>query len=139
MAGQGIGRLSELHPSLIDSGRAAILDLDLTLLQELTAGRASYKPVRRFPTSAFDLSVIADARELAGNLELRVRQFAGDLTETVEYVREFQGTPLPEGRKSVTFRITAGSPDRTLSSAEITAIYDRIVAGLTELGYEFRA
>jgi phenylalanyl-tRNA synthetase beta chain len=113
--------------------------LDLALLQELQPERASYKLVRRFPTSAFDLSVIADARELAGNLELRVRQFAGDLTETVEYVREFQGTPLPEGRKSVTFRITAGSPDRTLSSGEITTIYDRIVTGLTELGYEFRA
>ena len=137
--GRAVGRLSELHPSLIDSGRAAILDLDLTLLQELQPQRASYKPVRRFPTSAFDLSVIADARELAGNLELRVRQFAGDLTETVAYVREFQGNPLPEGRKSVTFRITAGSPDRTLSSAETTIIYDRIVAGLTELGYEFRA
>ena len=137
--GRAVGRLSELHPSLIDSGRAGILDLDLALLQELKPEPASYKPVRRFPSSAFDLSVIAPARELAGNLELRVRQFAGDLTETVEYVREFQGSPLPEGRKSVTFRITAGSPDRTLSSAEITAIYDRIVAGLTELGYEFRA
>jgi phenylalanyl-tRNA synthetase beta chain len=137
--GRAVGRLSELHPGLIDSGRAAILDLDLALLQELKPAPASYKPVRRFPSSAFDLSVIADARELAGNLELRVRQFAGDLTETVEYVREFQGAPLPEGRKSVTFRITAGSPDRTLASSEITAIYDRIVAGLTELGYEFRA
>jgi phenylalanyl-tRNA synthetase beta chain len=137
--GRAVGRLSELHPSLIDSGRAAILDLDLALLQELQPGPASYKPVRRFPTSAFDLSVIAAARELAGNLELRVRQFAGELTETVEYVREFQGTPLPEGRKSVTFRITAGSPDRTLSSGEITDLYNRIVAGLSELGYEFRA
>jgi phenylalanyl-tRNA synthetase beta chain len=136
--GRAVGRLSELHPSLIDGGRAAILDLELDLLQELKPERGTYKPVRRFPTSAFDLSVIADARELAGNLELRVRQFAGDLTETVEYVREFQGAPLREGRKSVTFRITAGSPDRTLSSVEITDLYNRIVAGLSELGYEFR-
>jgi len=137
--GREIGRLSELHPSLIDSGRAAVLDIDLAFLQELKPERTAYKPVRRFPTSSFDLSVIAGARELAGSLELRVRQFAGELVEVVEYVREFQGAPLPEGRKSVTFRIVAGSPDRTLSSPEITAIYDRIVAGLTELGYDFRA
>ena len=136
--GRAFGRLSEFHPSLIDTGRAAVLDLDLTLLQELKPDRAGYQPVRRFPTSAFDLSVIADARELAGNLELRIRQFAGDLTESVDYVREFQGAPLPEGRKSVTFRIIAGAADRTLSSPETTALYDRIVAGLTELGYEFR-
>ena len=137
--GREIGRLSELHPNLLDAGRAAILDLDLTLLQELKPDRASYQPIRRFPSSAFDLSVIAGSRELAGDLELHIRQFAGELGESIDYVREFQGPPLPEGRKSVTFRITAGAPDRTLSSAETTALYDRIVAGLMDLGYEFRA
>ncbi len=137
--GRVVGRLSELHPSLLDAGRAAILDLDLALLQELRPGRAKYQPVRRFPTSAFDLSVIAGARDLASDLELHIRQFSGELVEAIEYVREFQGSPLPDGRKSVTFRIVAGAPDRTLSSPETTALYDRIVAGLTSLGYEFRA
>ena len=33
--GRDIGRLSELHPNLIEAGRAAVLDLDLELLQEL--------------------------------------------------------------------------------------------------------
>jgi len=136
---QVIGRISELHPALLDSGRAAILDLDLTLLQQLKPERTTYKPVRRFPTSAFDLSAIADARDLAGNIEQHIRQIAGELAENVDYVREFRGAPLPEGRKSVTFRITAGAQDRTLSSPEITALYDRIVAGLSALGYEFRA
>jgi phenylalanyl-tRNA synthetase beta chain len=137
--GRTVGRLSELHPNLVDDGRAAVLDLDLTLLQELKPERAPYQPVRRFPTSAFDLSVIADSRELAATLRLRIRQLAGDLAESVDYVREFQGTPLPENRKSVTFRIVAGAPDRTLLSPEITALYDRIVAGLTAEGYEFRS
>ncbi len=137
--GRAVGRLSELHPTLVDAGRAAVLDLDLALLQELKPERGKYKPVRRFPVSAFDLSVIADARELAANLEIHIRQYAGELMEAVEYVREFQGAPLPEGRKSVTFRIVAGAPDRTLSSPETTALYDHIVAGLTELGYAFRA
>ena len=137
--GRVVGRLSELHPSLVDSGRAAVLDLDLELLLQCKPNRARYQPVRRFPTSAFDLSVIAPARELAANLELHIRQFAGELVEVIEYVREFQGAPLPEGCKSVTFRIVASAPDRTLSSVETTALYDRIVAGLTGLGYAFRA
>ncbi len=137
--GKSLGRLSELHPGLLDNGRASILDLDLELLRQLKPVRIAYKPVRRFPTSAFDLSVIAGARELAANLESRIREIAGELAENVEYVREFQGAPLPQGRKSVTFRIVAGAPDRTLSSPEITALYDRLVAGLTALGFEFRA
>ena len=50
-----------------------------------------------------------------------------------------RAAPLPEGRKSVTFRIIAGAPDRTLSASEITALYSQISAGLTAIGYEFRS
>ncbi|MES1258140.1 MAG: hypothetical protein ABUS51_06910 [Acidobacteriota bacterium] len=136
--GRAVGRISELHPNLVDGGRGAVLDIDLDLLRELQPEAGKYTPVRRFPTSAFDLSIMAAERELAATLELEIRRFAGDLAEAVEYVREFQGPPLPEGRKSVSFRVVAGAPDRTLSSAEITGIRTRIIEGLNSSGYELR-
>ncbi len=135
--GREIGRLSELHPAVIETGRAAVIDLDLEQILELIPGRANYQPVRKFPTSAFDLSIVCDARELAGTLELEIRRFAGDLAEAVEYVREYQGAPLLEGRKSVSFRVVAGA-DRTLSSAEVTEMRNRIIEGLAASGYELR-
>ena len=135
--GRQVGRLSELHPSIIETGRAAIIDLDLEEIRELTPGRASYRPVRKFPTSAFDLSIVCDARELAGTLDIEIRRFAGDLAEAVEYVREYEGAPLPEGKKSVSFRVIAGA-DRTLSSAEVTEMRNRIIEGLAQSGYELR-
>ena len=136
--GREFGRLSELHPALMENGRAAVLDIDLDVLQELSAAKASYKPVRKFPTSAFDLSIIAGARELAATLELEIRRFAGELAESVEYVREYQGERVPEGKKSVSFRIVAGAPDHTLHPDEITKLRNRIIAGLNSLGYELR-
>jgi phenylalanyl-tRNA synthetase beta chain len=123
---------------LVDAGRAAVLDIDLTALQSQPKPPVGYKPVNRFPTSAFDLSVIVNARELAGNLELKIRECSGDLAESVEYVREFHGAPLVEGQKSVTFRVVAAAPDRTLSSTEITGLRDRIIASLVASGYETR-
>ena len=135
---QEIGRISELHPSLVDSGRAAVIDLNLTRLQELTPKSARFTAVRKFPASAFDLSLIAGARELAGELEIQVRNFAGADTESVGYVREYQGPPLEEGKKSVTFRILAGAPDRTLTTADISAVRARILNGFSALGYESR-
>ena len=135
--GKAIGRVSEIHPSLIETGRAAVLDLDLVLLQELAPEQKKYTPVRRFPTSAFDLSIIAGARELAGNLELEIRRYAGDMTEAVEYIREYEGPPLPEGKKSVSFRVVAGG-EKTLSAAEITSMRNGIIEGLQALGYELR-
>jgi phenylalanyl-tRNA synthetase beta chain len=133
--GTRIGRLSELHPGLIESGRGAVLDIDLQLLRELIPASSKYRPVRRFPTSAFDLSIIVPERELAGNIERRIRELSGELTETVNYFDEYH---LSDGKKSVTFRITVGASDRTLSSAEIAGIRSQIINGLTSAGYELR-
>ena len=137
-AGRKIGRLAELHPHLVESGRAAVLDLDLDLLRELTPAAVKYTPVRRFPTSAFDLSVVVPVREHSGTLEREIRGLAGPLAEAVEYVREYQGAPLAEDRKSVSFRVVVGAADKTLSSPEILAIRDAIIAGLAKLNYELR-
>ena len=136
--GRAFARIGELHPGLVEGGRAAVLDIDLELLRELTPARASYAPVRRFPVSAFDLSVIAGVRERAGDLELEIRRFAGELAEAVEYVREYRGERVPEGKKSVSFRVVAGAADRTLSSAEITELRNRIIEGLNGMGYDLR-
>ena len=132
------GRLFELHPRFVETGRAAILDLDLRLVESLSGGRAKYMPIRRYPSSAFDLSVMAPLREQAGRLEAAIAGFAGPLMESVQFVRQYAGPPLAEGTKSVSFRVTVGSPERTLSSDEIAAIRATIIERMRELGYELR-
>jgi phenylalanyl-tRNA synthetase beta chain len=136
--GQTVGRLFELHPSLVESGRAAVLDLDLRVVWPLSAAEIKYTPIRRYPSSAFDLSVVAGLRELAGNLEASVASFAGPLLESIQFVRQYTGAPLQEGQKSVSFRLTVGSPERTLSSEEVGEIRVRIIEGMRELGYDLR-
>jgi phenylalanyl-tRNA synthetase beta chain len=135
--GREIGRISELHPALVEAGRAAVLDVDLALLRERAPEPAQYRVVRRFPTSAFDLSIVAGERELAGTLELEIRRFGGELMVAVEYVREDRGAPLPARMKSVSFRVSVGG-EKTLSSDEIGGIRNGIIAGMQGLGYELR-
>jgi phenylalanyl-tRNA synthetase beta chain len=60
-SGELVGRLFELHPSLIE-GRAAILDLDLPRIQQIRPRDRTYTPLRRYPSSQFDLSVIGRPR-----------------------------------------------------------------------------
>ena len=133
--GQPVGRFFELHPSLLKTGRAAILDLDLALIEPLFARNIKYTPIRRFPSSAFDLSVVAPLRETAGKLRATIGH---PLIESVEYVRQYIGDPLPADRKSVTFRVTVSSPERTLSSDEITAARGAISEQFRVQGYEIR-
>ena len=134
-----VGRVCELHPSLVETGRAAVLDVDLDRVRALAAAaELRYTPIRRYPSSAFDLSVIAGLRDPAGELRSKVRSFAGPLVESIEFLRQYSGSPLEPGQKSVSFRLTAGSPERTLSNDETTAIRTRIIDGMRALGYELR-
>ncbi|HJT89287.1 MAG TPA: phenylalanine--tRNA ligase subunit beta [Bryobacteraceae bacterium] len=136
--GEQVGRLFELHPSLLEAGRAAMLDVDLRAVERLAARESKYTPIRRYPSSAFDLSVIAGLREHAGRLRDAIASFAGPLLESIVYLRQYAGPPLEEGQKSVSFRLTVGSPDRTLSSDEVSDIRGRIIQGMRQRGYELR-
>ncbi len=114
-----IGRLFEFHPKLVENGRAAVLDLNLNLLNQ--PREVSYQPLRRFPESSFDLSFIVPAHTLIADVEAAIPKSPEILS--IEFLREFA---LPEGR-SLTYRITLGAADRTLTSEEVSAIREQIL------------
>jgi len=123
-----VGRLFELHPNLV-KGRVAIIDLNVDLLK-LEAKQ--YHPVRKFPSSDFDLSVVAGPRVLVASIQ---DLLADNLVERTEYLMLH---PLGDGRNSVSFRITLAAPDHTLSAEEISTARERLIGRLSEAGLELR-
>ena len=136
--GENLGRLFELHPSLVEEGRGAILDVDLAAMERLQHRDRRYAPLRRYPTSAFDLSIVAALREPAGDIERRLAEAAGSDLVELEFVRQYTGAPLPDDRKSISYRLTVGAADRTLSSDEVAAVRDRVIEALRKAGYDLR-
>lgn len=132
-----IGRLFEFHPNFVE-GRAAVLDIDLGIWEQLPIEEKRYRPIRRFPESAFDLSVLAPKRALVGDLRGQIVALAGPMLESISFLRQYEGAPLPEDRKSVSYRLIMAARDRTLSSEEVGAIRDEIIQGMRGLGYEMR-
>jgi phenylalanyl-tRNA synthetase beta chain len=135
--GVKIGRLFEFHPNLVES-RAVVLDIDLGVWEALPFEEKRYKSVRRFPESAFDLSFVAPRRALVGDLRNHIVSFAGPVLESISFLRVYEGAPLPEGSKSVSFRLVMAAHDRTLSSEEVTSVRDEIIQGMRKLGYDMR-
>ncbi len=133
--GEVIGRLFELHPSLALDGRAAVLDLDLPRMMRLDDEDVKYTPLRRFPTSSFDLSVVAPARSYALDVQQKLAALAGSALVSIEFVREYALNPE---QRSISFRLTVGAADGTLSSEEVGAIRQRIIDGMAAQGYELR-
>jgi phenylalanyl-tRNA synthetase beta chain len=134
-AGAKLGRLFEFHPGMIEAGRAAVLDLDLARLMEVQPGPARYRALRRFPDSAFDLSVLAGPRALIADVQSALETLAGDSLLSIVFLREFA---LDGGARSLSYRLNVGAPDRTLSADEVSAVRSRIIDGMRTAGYELR-
>lgn len=130
-----IGRLFEFHPKMVEGGRAAVLDLDLAVVQKLEPPAPRYRPLRRFPESAFDLSVVAGPRALTGEVQSALEALAGEALLSIEFLREFA---LPDGNRSLSYRMTIGAPDRTLTAEEVGMVRNRIIEGMQAAGYQLR-
>jgi phenylalanyl-tRNA synthetase beta chain len=141
--GADIGRIFELHPLLLQAegitGRAMLFDVDLQVAQQLSAARAfRYAPLRRYPTSGFDLSVVTDLKLPVQQLEDELTAFAGSALAHIEFIRQYDGPPLLPGRKSVSYHLEVGAADHTLTADEVTEIRNRIIKGMMDSGFELR-
>jgi phenylalanyl-tRNA synthetase beta chain len=141
--GDLVGRVFELHPALIESGRAAVLDLDLRPIQNLLEQRVAgikYETIPRYPTISFDLSVIVPMRVSVRELRDAMTSTAGPLLVRIKWLQS-HGIPSPEPgetKMSLSFRFTVGSDERTLTSEEADEIRARIINYVRALGYGLR-
>lgn len=141
--GMEIGRLFEIHPALLNQegidGRSVFFDIDAELALQLSSEQtAKYVPLRKYPSSGFDLSVVAALREPVVTIESWLKQFTGDSLVTLYFVRQYSGPPLPEGTKSVSYHLEIGALDHTLTADEATAVRNRVIEGMRSQGYELR-
>jgi phenylalanyl-tRNA synthetase beta chain len=142
--GAVIGRLFQLHPSLLaDEGiqrrRAFLFDIDLQLAQQLSTARPiRYTPLRKYPTSGFDLSVVTTLMQPVAQIQDELAKFAGADLASIEFIRQYDGPPLDAGQKSVSYHLEIGAADRTMTNEEVSEVRNRIMEGMRGLGYEFR-
>jgi phenylalanyl-tRNA synthetase beta chain len=138
-----IGRIFELHPSLLQEegieGRAMMFDADLEVAHEAARrDTRSYRPLRKYPTSGFDLSIVADLKRPVHKIQEELSNLAGADLALIEFVRQYAGPPLPEGQKSVSYHLEIGALDHTMTAEEVAEIRNRMIEGMRVLGYDLR-
>jgi len=139
--GNRIGLIFEVNPVVKHtsdiSSNAALFTVDVNSLFEADKIKAVFRELPKYPDVYFEVSVLADAKVYAGSLCEIVRKSSQSITAT-DVVAVYAGAPVPEGKKSVSLKITFSSPDKTLSSAEIQALQDGVIKTLTAKGYPLR-
>jgi phenylalanyl-tRNA synthetase beta chain len=88
------------------------------------------QPLPRFPSIVRDVSILVDEALPAAAVRGTIRSAAPDtLVGTVEFDR-YKGKGVPEGRVSLSLRLTFRAPDRTLTDEEVQDATERIVEAL---------
>ena len=64
-----------------------------------------------------------------------LEKLAGEALVSIAFLRDFG---LPTGDRSLSYRLTVGAPDRTLSAEEVTTVRNAVIDGLRAAGYELR-
>jgi phenylalanyl-tRNA synthetase beta chain len=136
-----IGFLAEVYPQT-----AAAFDLDvpvfmfeadLAKLLPAVKDEARHTPLSRFPAVLQDIAVLVDWSVPAAKVRSLIG--ASNLVAEAQLFDVFEGSPLPEGKRSLAFSVQFQAHDRTLTDAEVADARNRIVRRLQhELGAELR-
>ncbi len=133
-----VGVIGQLDPALAGERELPavdpiyVLELDLDILTTLAPAATRFaQPLPRHPSVIRDLSILVDDSLSAESVRGTIRA-AGP--ETLIAVREFdryQGRGIPDGKVSLSLRLTFQASDRTLTDADVSAAMERIVGALT--------
>ncbi len=140
LQGDRLGNFGQLHPSLRaerglpDAVYAFELDLDVMLDaldqdERLTPHFQSYST---YPASDRDLAFFAPIKVSVGEIERVTQKAAGKLLESVQLFDEYQGESVPEGQRSLAFRLVYRASTRTLTEQEIEPVHQKVREALME-------
>ncbi|HEX2092302.1 MAG TPA: phenylalanine--tRNA ligase subunit beta [Longimicrobiaceae bacterium] len=131
--GTEVGGGGRVAPAAVDAPAWAgeVWALEMRVL--VRAGEAAaYRPLPEHPASDRDLALLTPNAVTAAEVEAVIRESAGPLLESVYPFDLYAGKGIPEGTRSVAWRLRFRGADRTLTDAEVDASVDRVLGALGE-------
>lgn len=116
-----------------------LFELDADALVPFRSRTNSFTHLAEYPMTDYDVSLLFDAETQWADMQRILSGIHNELFHGAAFVDEYHGKQIPEGKKSVTIRLTIGSTEKTLNSAEIEACAASAVKKLVKnLGAELR-
>ncbi len=141
--GESVGVMGQVAPELLADHRiqTAVFAAELFLgkLLAMKNATAVYEPLPRFPGVFRDLSFVVKKDVTYTVIEHAIGAAAGPHLESVECIDVFAGKGIGKDSRSVAVSMTFRATDRTLSSEEVAASVEQVIARLAhDLGAELR-
>ena len=118
----------------IRNNAVMLFEIDIDSLKPYPSRTNKFTRLLEYPTTDYDVSMLFDSAvkweeiyELITN-----RKDPDNLLQNVAFVDEYRGRQVPDGKKSLTFRLVIGSFNKTLTSDEIEKCANAIINRLSK-------
>ena len=144
IGGTRLGTFGQLHPQLRqerglpDEVYVFAMDMEVLLAQmdREDLQIPIFQPYSPYPASDRDIAFFISARYSVAEIERAITKAGGNLLESVALFDEYRGTNVPDGQRSLAFRLLYRAGDRTLTDEDIEPVHQKVREILTE---KFRA
>ena len=137
------GYLGEIHPQVADNysigERTYVAVIDMPVVTEMASFDRKYTGIAKFPAVTRDISMTVRKEINVGQIEEIIEKKGGKLLESFRLFDIYEGAQIKSGYKSVAYSVTFRAKDRTLEDKDVSAIMDKIMKALSDLGAELRA
>jgi phenylalanyl-tRNA synthetase beta chain len=145
--GNRLGTFGQLHPQLRQErdlpDEVYVFELDLDVVLDYLDAEENrtplFKPYSTFPASSRDLALFASVQVSVSDLKRAIAKAAiadkhkgTSLLESVELFDEYQGKNVPEGQRSLAFRLVYRASDRTLTDEDVEPVHQKVREALVE-------
>ncbi len=139
-----IGSIGELHPDILENfgiecSSVCVFELNLDRIGSYFTDDVMFEPFSRFPAVYRDVALIVDQDIPAEKVYETIIAFKNKLICEVAFFDYYHGSTIPEGKKSLAYRIKFQSNERTLTDKEVNKIHENLLKHLSRsLGAELR-
>ncbi|MDR1668590.1 MAG: phenylalanine--tRNA ligase subunit beta [Oscillospiraceae bacterium] len=138
--GVKLGVIGELLPALLRGlpPGAAVCELDAEALLAL-GGDVRFAPLPRYPAISRDLALVCPKETPAAEILALLRKGGGALLEDCVLFDVYEGKNIPEGFRSLAYRLTFRANERTMRDDEADASIEKILGKLEKAGVTLRS
>jgi phenylalanyl-tRNA synthetase beta chain len=112
----------------------AVFEINMDLVLPLPSRSNQFQHLPQFPLVEQDFSVLLDEAVNWADISEALEKSARKL----EFVEEYRGKQIPDGKKSIMFKVAFGSDEGTLTSGQIEEKVNALKKNLMKLGGELR-
>jgi phenylalanyl-tRNA synthetase beta chain len=129
-----IGQAGQIARPAIDAPAWAglVFGLEVVVAADNARQHAKYRALPVFPPIEQDIALLVPAGVSGQAIAATIRDAAGKLLEEISVFDLYRGKGIPEGTRSLAYRLRFRAEDRTLTDAEATVAVQRVLKRLKD-------